>query len=140
MNTKDGARNGSDPPDDQRMEQLRDTLRKRIETRLRIAMTTKPVYHRRSANAVRPDSRTLLRNLVEHEAFMLETRKSRMRGRGESKKADLLNFMRTRMLREVTAELLPLVPREKEAPRRRMPATGDGPPPTRAEAVDPNER
>ena len=131
---------GSAPPGDGRMDQLRETMRKRIETRLRAAMTAKPVYHRRAANAARPDCRTLLRTLVEHEAFVLESRERRMRRLGETKKADLLGYMRTHILREVTAELLPLVPREKEVPRRRVVATGDGPLPLRAETIDPNAR
>ena len=140
MTTQSGGEDGSAPPDDHRKDRLRDTLRKRIESRLRAAMVAKPVYHRRAANAVRPDCRTLLRNLVEHEAFLLETREGRMRRLGETKKADILNYMRTRMLREVTAELFYLLPREKQAPHRRAVAAGDGPLPPRAETIDPNAR
>jgi hypothetical protein len=140
MNTQGSAKDGPEPPDDHRMDRLRDTLRNRIETRLRAAILAKPVYHRRAANAVRPDGRTLLRNLVEHEAFLLENRERRMRSLGETGKADILNHMRTQMLREVTTELFYLVPGEKEALRRRTVVTGDGPLPLRAEAIDPNAR
>jgi hypothetical protein len=111
------ARDDLDPSHHRNMDRLRDALRKRIDTRLRATMLAKPVFFRRAVSTAQPDARILLRNLVDYEAVLLEKQEGRMRGLGDEKKADVLGFVRTRILREVRAELLPLVPSELDAPR-----------------------
>ncbi len=106
---------GLDPGADRSLARLRTALRKRFDTRLRATMLAEPVYYRRAVTAAPPDARILLHHLAEHEADLLEAQERRMRGLGEARKADVLGFVRTRILREVTAELLPLLPGEPDA-------------------------